>query len=192
MFISCMLHQWLWDPASPVISLQSHGPCPLERRCCYLLYAVMSSLANLYSCRPDSWLGAQDCRVFTTLFIHASGRSLLPWVALEPDFSATACTELGSEERGLSMWHCLVSPSSTFDLGTITRPLGNRRKFKLKLGILTCLQLILLHHRSQRQCFASPLVAMFCGGVTLSLQVWNLALISRRIAEASRSRRLSQ
>lgn len=63
-----------------------------------MLYAVMSSLANLYSYQPDSWLGAQDCRVFTTLFIHASGRSLLPWVALEPDFSATACTELDSDE----------------------------------------------------------------------------------------------
>lgn len=58
----------------------------------------MSSLANLYFSRLDSWLGAQDCRVFTTLFIRASGGALLPWVALEPDFLDTACTELDSEE----------------------------------------------------------------------------------------------
>lgn len=36
--------------------------------------------------------------MLTTLFIRASGRALLPWVALEPDFLDTACTELDSEE----------------------------------------------------------------------------------------------
>lgn len=32
----------------------------------------------------------------------------------------------------------------------------------MKLGILTCLQLILPHHRHQGQCSVSPSVAKFC------------------------------
>lgn len=37
--------------------------------CCML---VMSSLADLHSSQLNSWLGAQDCHVFTRLFLLAS------------------------------------------------------------------------------------------------------------------------
>lgn len=69
----------------------------LSFRKAVLLLAVCRHVKSCKS-RLDSWLGAQDCRVFTTLFIRASGRVLLTWVALEPNFLDTARAELDSEE----------------------------------------------------------------------------------------------
>lgn len=169
MFISCTPHQWFCDPAPPVISLRSHGPCLFERQCCYLLYA-----SHVKSCRPvlltakflarSPRLSCFNTTVSTCFFLDEPCCLRL---ITNPTFQKLDVQNLSRKRskqvavRALVGFYHFQLEKVSFIQEESQGHLEINSKLKLKLRILTCLQLVLLRCRYQWQCFTSS-VAVFC------------------------------
>lgn len=171
MFIFCRPHQWLCDPAPPVISLRSHGPCLFERQCCYLLYAghVKSCRSTLLSAKFLARSPRRSCfytAVPTCFFLD--GPCCLRFIAnltfqkLDvPNSSLKRSLKQVAVRALVSFYHFQLEKITSLQEQSQGH-LETSSEFKLKPGILSCLQLVLLRYRYQGQCLTSSSMTVLC------------------------------